>query len=243
MAKVKAAEVKEDMIFEVLEMPEDKYIAYIGDGMRSAKVNIPVGTQLRITEAPGSNSYAGGMRVKWKVVDNELHEYWSFWSTFKKYTKYVEGEKTKPVGEAITSNGEFAGMDLEVNDIQFKSWCGSGFCGPIQFKLDFIGEFVGCKRLTTNLINQVKRSDGFKERMMNIISDIVRERMEEAKEYVSSHGGLTPHWVTTYCGGRVRFKIPIVEDDFEGTMEWVEELLDKFIESDSTSESVYLGRK
>jgi len=125
--------------------------------------NPPIGSVLVITKAV--HKPYGSLRVQFKVK-GDTQEWSAYVSVFSKNTKLVEGQKVieTKVNFKPLSQGPFNGFDLELDSAKYDR-------GVIEFRFKLTGEAEGVKRgiLSTKHINTIKKSLGFREKMIKLI--------------------------------------------------------------------------
>lgn len=86
MKKLKATEIKNGMVFQVLSEEPNIGLGFLPNDQFTF-VKVPIGTMVEVTKKPFKE--LGFQVINWKIqgIDKEFQ---SHWITFKKHTKWIE---------------------------------------------------------------------------------------------------------------------------------------------------------
>ena len=204
------------------------------------RCNPPIGSILVITKA--AHKIWGSQRIEFKVK-NDTRKWSSYVSVFGKNTKLMEGQKVieTKVNFKPLSQGPFNGFDLELDSAKYE-------IGVIEFRFKLVGEAEGVKKgiLSTKNINTIKKSPGFREKMIKLIFENLSQNETIVNDFMNDeeHTTLWRHhysassMATHYSGGKIEFKIMVFED-LETIKTNVCKMVEVFVRANSTSQSLY----
>ena len=240
MAKLTADNITEEMVFEVESYVEKTDFGYksivLSELMTGYSINPDIGTRVVVVTPPTGS---GTKQVQWKI-EGETEVWTSFWGVFRNNTRYVSGDVNPTITERITSTeGKFNGFDVEVSRVEIEDLTeGTNYPeATLSIYLDFIGTSEGKKKITTNIINKVKASGGFKQHVQTLVSECLEDKQDDINKLLEVITEDKREVYTWYSGGKVSIDVNIA-NDIETMEEDIGKVLDKFIQS-KTSKSQY----
>lgn len=164
--------------------------------------DFPIGTLLTVVVPPRKINGGNIIDFTKSGSDTILQGYWS---EFRNFTEYVSGDILTPAPSKVISKGPYNGFDVTVSSEEHIQ-----SVGTLSIKVEFLGKFVGIKKLNTKMINSIKNSKGFEEKLLELLLD----RLEGYRTEVESFDRLNfdPPFLkkagyvdTYYSGGKVEF--------------------------------------
>ena len=174
-------------------------------------------------------------------IDNSEIEYCSEFNQFKKCSELIDGQEI--IETRIfnpTSTGPFNGFDIDIDSFEFDNYWGS-----LELKFKLIGEAEGVKRgiLSTKHINIIKKSPGFREKMIKLIYNILEQNKKDVGKLLGK--GHLPFTIitdiaayTSYNAGKIKIDIKFFHKDIETTKFEICKMVEIFIRSKNTSNNL-----
>lgn len=153
---------------------------------------------------------------------------------------FAGGSAMKDVKPTITSNGEFAGMDISLGGVRFIDDWGDKEDKEryMSISVKYTGTFEGTERMTPEFNRSVKISKGYKERILEVIEQSFEQCAGDIQERIS----------VTNVGSRIKMRITpnvdgislflLLNTDVEGMKSTLIYLVDSYIVSDSMFEII-----
>lgn len=240
MAKLTMKQITNGMEFILESHDEDcRFCWEKGDDYLYTRLNPPIRSIITVTKAPYKES---GVALIDFTIKGDPKEYSANWSIFRNHTTYKSGiVGKKPIIE-ITSAGPYGGFDIKVKSTHIQDYIdGLGFATN-EVDVEFIGTFNGGKKVTTKMINEIKKTAGFSDKLKEILIENLEAKEKQVKEYIKKYDPVKVRGTsyqdikvqTWYKSGKVTFDIYLT-DDFDTVKENVKKQVDYFVKSKKTN--------
>lgn len=248
MAIRSADQITTGMVFSLKKNNESYFCREIDSPITEAGVNPPIGSELIVIKEPYKED--SGEYIDFTIKGDTKH-YTTTWQTFKNSSKLLS-RKPSPKKKAvtITSTGPFNGFDIKVKKTLYDDYKYLNF-SVLKVGIEFIGTFSNGQRVTANIINDIKNSTGFADKLKDIIIEELDNKRNKVEETITAYDpqkldDFTKKYnrapvETRYKFGKIAFDIYLTAD-YDVIKENIKKQVDCFVESD-TKNLRFLNKK